>query len=98
LFKFGEQKKITTFSSWWRHISPCSGVKFGALTYVSFSSAQPQQGIGKSHHIATICGVTVGSVAFIAFVVGILLWWRHRRNQQIFFDVNGNVLFYSVPV
>jgi hypothetical protein len=69
-----------------------------ALTYVSFSSAQPQQGIGKSHHIATICGVTVGSVAFMAFVVGILLWWRHRRNQQIFFDVNGNVLFYSVPV
>jgi len=69
-----------------------------ALTYVSFSSAQPQQGIGKSHHIATICGATVGSVAFVAVVVGMLLWWRHRRNQQIFFDVNGNILFYSVLV
>ena len=69
-----------------------------ALTYVSFSSAQPQEGIGKSHHIATICGATVGSVAFVAVVVGMLLWWRHRRNQQIFFDVNGNILFYSVLV
>jgi len=67
-----------------------------ALTYVSFSSAQPQQGIGKSRRIATICGATVGSVAFVTIIVGMLLWWRHRRNQQIFFDVNGNILFEAV--
>jgi hypothetical protein len=30
-----------------------------------FSSAQPQQGIAKSHHIATICGVIFGLVAFL---------------------------------
>jgi hypothetical protein len=66
------------------------------LTYVSFSSAQPQQTIGKGRRIATICGATVGSVAFAAIVVGMLLWWRHRRNQQIFFDVNGNILFESI--
>ena len=36
-----------------------------ALTYVSFSSAQPQQGIAKSHHIATMCGVIIGTVAFL---------------------------------
>jgi hypothetical protein len=66
------------------------------LTHVSFSSAQPQQGIGKGRRIATICGATVGSVAFAAIVVGLLLWWRHRRNQQIFFDVNGNILFKPV--
>ncbi|AQK90478.1 Protein NSP-INTERACTING KINASE 3 [Zea mays] len=67
----------------------CSSVSLDPLSYPPDDlKTQPQQGIGKSHHIATICGVTVGSVAFIAFVVGILLWWRHRRNQQIFFDVN----------
>jgi uncharacterized membrane protein len=68
-------------------------VLYVLLTFVSFSSAQPQQGMARSHRIAIICGATVGSVAFIAIVVGMLLWWRHRRNQQIFFDVNGNALF-----
>jgi hypothetical protein len=63
------------------------------LIFVSFSSAKPQQGIARSHRIAIICGASVGSVAFIAIVVGMLLWWRHRRNQQIFFDVNGNALY-----
>jgi len=65
-------------------------------TSVSFSSAQPQQTTGKGRHIATICGATVGSVAFVTIIVGMLLWWRHRRNQQIFFDVNGNILFESI--
>jgi hypothetical protein len=61
------------------------------LTYVSFSSDLPQQGIVKSHRIAVICGATVGSVAFTTIVVSMLLWWGHRRSRQIFFDVNGNI-------
>lgn len=68
---------------------------FVQLIFVSSSSAQPQQGIARSHRIAIICGVTVGSVAFATIIVSMLLWWRHRRNQQIFFDVNGNALFIS---
>ncbi|KAL5671085.1 hypothetical protein ACJX0J_015391, partial [Zea mays] len=67
----------------------CSSVSLDPLSYPPDDlKTQPQQGIGRSHHIATICGATVGSVAFVAVVVGMLLWWRHRRNQQIFFDVN----------
>ncbi|KAJ1282399.1 hypothetical protein BS78_03G048800 [Paspalum vaginatum] len=67
----------------------CSSVSLDPLSYPPDDlKTQPQQGIGKSRHIATICGATVGSVAFVTIIVGMLLWWRHRRNQQIFFDVN----------
>ncbi|CAO2193866.1 unnamed protein product [Urochloa humidicola] len=67
----------------------CSSVSLDPLSYPPDDlKTQPQQGIGKGRRIATICGATVGSVAFVAIVVGMLLWWRHRRNQQIFFDVN----------
>ncbi|KAM0851950.1 hypothetical protein ACQ4PT_052084 [Festuca glaucescens] len=68
----------------------CSSVSLDPLSYPPDDlKAQPQQSMARSHHIAIICGATVGSVAFIAIVVGMLLWWRHRRNQQIFFDVNA---------
>ncbi|CAO2204728.1 unnamed protein product [Urochloa humidicola] len=67
----------------------CSSVSLDPLSYPPDDlQTQPQQGIGKGRRIATICGATVGSVALVAIVVGMLLWWRHRRNQQIFFDVN----------
>jgi serine/threonine protein kinase len=67
----------------------CSSVSLDPLSYPPDDlKTQPQQTIGKGRRIATICGATVGSVAFVAIVVGMLLWWCHRRNQQIFFDVN----------
>jgi hypothetical protein len=74
----------------------CSSVSMDPLSYPPDDlKTQPQQGIARSHRIAIICGVTVGSVAFATIIVSMLLWWRHRRNQQIFFDVNGNALFIS---
>uniref|UniRef100_A0A0D9Y3V7 Protein kinase domain-containing protein n=1 Tax=Oryza glumipatula TaxID=40148 RepID=A0A0D9Y3V7_9ORYZ len=67
----------------------CSSVSMDPLSYPPDDlKTQPQQGIARSHRIAIICGVTVGSVAFATIIVSMLLWWRHRRNQQIFFDVN----------
>ncbi|WVZ72478.1 hypothetical protein U9M48_020931 [Paspalum notatum var. saurae] len=67
----------------------CSSVSLDPLSYPPDDlKTQPQQGIGKSRRIATICGATVGSVVFVTIIVGMVLWWRHRRNQQIFFDVN----------
>ncbi|PWZ31536.1 Protein NSP-INTERACTING KINASE 3 [Zea mays] len=48
----------------------CSSVSLDPLSYPPDDlKTQPQQGIGRSHHIATICGATVGSVAFVAVVV-----------------------------
>ncbi|WVZ72479.1 hypothetical protein U9M48_020931 [Paspalum notatum var. saurae] len=54
----------------------CSSVSLDPLSYppddlksvLSFHS-QPQQGIGKSRRIATICGATVGSVVFVTIIV-----------------------------
>ncbi|XBI62283.1 hypothetical protein VPH35_042929 [Triticum aestivum] len=67
----------------------CSSVSLDPLSYPPDDlKIQPQQAMSRSHRIAIICGATVGSVAFVAIVVSMLLWWRHRRNQQIFFDVN----------
>ncbi|CAH1417230.1 unnamed protein product [Lactuca virosa] len=40
----------------------------------------------KSHHLAIALGVSF-STAFLLVVI-LLIWWRYRKNQQIFFDVN----------
>lgn len=67
----------------------CSSVSMDPLSYPPDDlKIQPQQSMARSHRIAIICGATVGSLVFVVIAVGMLLWWRHRRNQQIFFDVN----------
>jgi hypothetical protein len=43
----------------------------------------------KSHNVAVAFGASFSSVFVIILVVGFLVWWRYRHNQQIFFDVNG---------
>ncbi|WCJ38481.1 NSP-interacting kinase 3 [Euphorbia peplus] len=40
-----------------------------------------------SHRLAIAFGASFGAAFSIIIVMG-LLWWRYRRNQQIFFDVN----------
>ncbi|KOM45712.1 hypothetical protein LR48_Vigan06g101800 [Vigna angularis] len=42
----------------------------------------------KSHHVALAFGASFGAAFVIVIIVGFLVWWRYRRNQQIFFDVN----------
>ncbi|KAK7407241.1 hypothetical protein VNO78_08980 [Psophocarpus tetragonolobus] len=42
----------------------------------------------KSHHVALAFGASFGAAFIIVIIVGFLVWWRYRRNQQIFFDVN----------
>lgn len=42
----------------------------------------------KSHNVAVAFGASFSSVFVIILVVGFLVWWRYRHNQQIFFDVN----------
>lgn len=43
----------------------------------------------KSHHVALAFGASFGAAFVFVIIVGFLVWWRYRRNQQIFFDVNG---------
>ncbi|WOG88750.1 hypothetical protein DCAR_0207985 [Daucus carota subsp. sativus] len=43
----------------------------------------------KDHrHIAIALGTSIGSTFLIIIIIGSLVWWRYRHNQQIFFDVN----------
>lgn len=41
-----------------------------------------------SHRVAIAFGASFGAAFTIIIVIGLLVWWRYRRNQQIFFDVN----------
>ncbi|KAB2084380.1 hypothetical protein ES319_A05G329900v1 [Gossypium barbadense] len=52
--------------------------------------AQSDSG-SKGHHVAVAFGASFGAAFFIILFMGLLVWWRYRRNQQIFFDVNDNI-------
>ncbi|RWW88761.1 hypothetical protein BHE74_00002346 [Ensete ventricosum] len=54
----------------------------------SVSKTQSQLGGSESRCAAVIVGASVGSVSLLVTVIGLLLWWRHRLKQHIFFDVN----------
>ncbi|KAJ8758957.1 hypothetical protein K2173_003195 [Erythroxylum novogranatense] len=41
-----------------------------------------------SHRVAIAFGASFGSAFSLIFIIGLFVWWRYRRNQQIFFDVN----------
>ncbi|KAG6758995.1 hypothetical protein POTOM_035458 [Populus tomentosa] len=41
-----------------------------------------------SHRVAIAFGASFGAAFSIIIIIGLLVWWRCRHNQQIFFDVN----------
>ncbi|XP_059656166.1 protein NSP-INTERACTING KINASE 3-like [Cornus florida] len=49
--------------------------------------AQPESGM-KRHHMAIAFGSSFSAAFLIIIIVGSLVWWRYRHNQQVFFDVN----------
>ncbi|KAF8389862.1 hypothetical protein HHK36_024379 [Tetracentron sinense] len=53
----------------------------------SSQNAQPS-GRPRSHKVALAFGSSLGCICLIILGFGLLLWWRQRYNQQIFFDVN----------
>ncbi|KAK9114595.1 hypothetical protein Syun_021392 [Stephania yunnanensis] len=64
---------------------------FGTLVPLSFnlsnSQTQPPRR-PKSHKLALAFGTSLGCICLLIFGFGLLLWWRQKHNQQIFFDVN----------
>ncbi|KAI3731454.1 hypothetical protein L1987_62642 [Smallanthus sonchifolius] len=42
----------------------------------------------KSRRLAIALGTSFGSILLLILVAVFLIWWRYRKNQQIFFDVN----------
>lgn len=64
----------------------CSAVYPEPLSFPPGSLGDQRAGI-KSHHVAVAFGASFGA-AFLVIIVILVLWWRYRHNQQIFFDVN----------
>ncbi|XP_057494037.1 protein NSP-INTERACTING KINASE 3-like [Actinidia eriantha] len=54
---------------------------------LAFPPAQTESGT-KNHRMAVAFGASFGAAFLIIVVIGSLVWWRYRHNQQIFFDVN----------
>lgn len=44
----------------------------------------------KSHKLALVLGSSIGCISLLILGFAFLLWWRERRNKQIFFDVNNH--------
>lgn len=57
-------------------------------SFFSSQAAQPS-GKPKMHNIALAFGSSLGCLCLIVLGFGFVLWWRHRRNKQKFFDVKG---------
>ncbi|KAK1280024.1 Protein NSP-INTERACTING KINASE 3 [Acorus gramineus] len=67
----------------------CSSVSQDPLSYPPDDLRDlSQHGGTKSRRVAVTFGASVGSVTIVLVAVGLLLWWRHRNNKQVFFDVN----------
>ncbi|KAG1366246.1 Protein NSP-INTERACTING KINASE 3 [Cocos nucifera] len=66
----------------------CSSVSLDPLSYPPDDlKAQSQPGVTRNHRVAIAFGASIGCVTLVAIAAGLLLGWRRRRNQQIFFDV-----------
>ncbi|XP_016548011.1 protein NSP-INTERACTING KINASE 3 isoform X2 [Capsicum annuum] len=74
----------------------CSAVYPEPLSFPPDSLAD-QPGAARKSHRMVVAFVASFSAAFLFIVaIALLLWWRYRHNQQIFFDVNDSI--YGKPV
>ncbi|XP_020410018.1 protein NSP-INTERACTING KINASE 3 isoform X2 [Prunus persica] len=44
----------------------------------------------KRRHMTIVFGTSFGAALGVIIIIGLLVWWRYRHNQQIFFDVNAD--------
>ncbi|KAJ7953586.1 protein NSP-INTERACTING KINASE 3 [Quillaja saponaria] len=65
----------------------CSAVFPEPLSFPPDALDQSDSGM-KSHRVAIAFGASFGAAFFFIAFLGILVWWRYRHNQQIFFDLN----------
>ncbi|KAK6279686.1 PREDICTED: protein NSP-INTERACTING KINASE 1 [Theobroma cacao] len=66
----------------------CHGMTLMPMSMnLNSSQAGRPSGRSKGHKIAIAFGSSIGCVSLMVLILGLLLWWRQRRNEQIFFDV-----------
>ncbi|XVE77428.1 hypothetical protein DITRI_Ditri13aG0061700 [Diplodiscus trichospermus] len=66
----------------------CHGMTLMPMSMnLNSSQAALPPGRSRSHKVAIALGPSIGCVSLMFVILGVLLWWRQRRNEQIFFDV-----------
>ncbi|XP_043699621.1 protein NSP-INTERACTING KINASE 1-like [Telopea speciosissima] len=67
----------------------CYGTMPMPLSFSSNASQDAQSSRRpKNQKVALAFGSSLGCICLLILGFGLLLWWRQRHNQQIFFDVN----------
>ncbi|XP_010418023.1 PREDICTED: protein NSP-INTERACTING KINASE 3-like isoform X1 [Camelina sativa] len=69
-------------------VSNCSAVFPEPLTLPQDGPPDESGTHTNSHHVALAFAASFSAAFFVFFTSGMFLWWRYRRNKQIFFDVN----------
>lgn len=75
-------------------------VTFHADIHVFPSSDDQPSGRQKTHRVAIAFGLSLGCLCLIVVCFGMFLLWRHKHNQQAFFDVKGKrkkITILSIP-
>ncbi|KAD1020755.1 hypothetical protein E3N88_43404 [Mikania micrantha] len=66
----------------------CSNIYPEPLSFPPDGFADQSSSNGKRHHLIVALGTSFGAVFLILVLIALLILWRYRKNQQIFFDVN----------
>ncbi|KVH95577.1 Concanavalin A-like lectin/glucanase, subgroup [Cynara cardunculus var. scolymus] len=66
----------------------CSNIYPEPLSFAPDGFTDQPSSTDKTHHLAVALGTSFGAAFLVILVVAMLIWWRYRKNQQIFFDVN----------
>ncbi|CAE5962740.1 unnamed protein product [Arabidopsis arenosa] len=69
-------------------VSNCSAVFPEPLTLPQDGPPDESGTRTNGHHVALAFAASFSAAFFVFFTSGMFLWWRYRRNKQIFFDVN----------
>lgn len=62
--------------------------------FLVFFLAQSDSGTQR-RHLTVVFAASFGAAFTVIIIIGLLVWLRYRHNQQIFFDVNGNISYNS---
>ncbi|XP_024993810.1 protein NSP-INTERACTING KINASE 3-like isoform X2 [Cynara cardunculus var. scolymus] len=68
----------------------CSNIYPEPLSFAPDGFTDQPSSTDKTHHLAVALGTSFGAAFLVILVVAMLIWWRYRKNQQIFFDVNAD--------
>ncbi|CAH1414951.1 unnamed protein product [Lactuca virosa] len=69
-------------------VNNCSNIYPEPLSFPPDGFTDQSSSNDKTRHLAVALGTSLSGIFVIILIVAMLIWWRYRKNQQIFFDVN----------